>query len=88
MHICSDMKSLQTQYQQKQELAHVFGGKVAPGQKREYGKASVSRVEGCNSPLFEGLSEDFIMWMSHGDKLHKVPEGFKACGECLSFYKS
>ena len=62
-----------------QELAHVFGGKVAPGQKREYGKASVSRVEGCNSPLFEGLPEEFIMWMSHGDKLHKVPDGFKAC---------
>mmetsp|Transcript_5539 Transcript_5539/g.12106 ORF Transcript_5539/g.12106 Transcript_5539/m.12106 type:complete len:541 (-) Transcript_5539:118-1740(-) len=61
-----------------QELAHVFGGKVAPGQKREYGKASVSRVPGCNSPLFSGLPEEFIMWMSHGDKLHKVPTGFKA----------
>lgn len=62
-----------------QELAHVFGGKVAPGLKREYGKASVSRVEGCKSPLFEGLPEEFIMWMSHGDKLHEVPTGFKAC---------
>mmetsp|Transcript_8725 Transcript_8725/g.18453 ORF Transcript_8725/g.18453 Transcript_8725/m.18453 type:complete len:541 (-) Transcript_8725:2816-4438(-) len=61
-----------------QELAHVFGGEVAPGLKREYGKASVSRVKGCNSPLFAGLPEEFIMWMSHGDKLHKVPEGFKA----------
>eukprot|EP00581_Thalassiosira_minuscula_P001986 CAMPEP_0183736198 /NCGR_PEP_ID=MMETSP0737-20130205/48725_1 /TAXON_ID=385413 /ORGANISM="Thalassiosira miniscula, Strain CCMP1093" /LENGTH=543 /DNA_ID=CAMNT_0025970143 /DNA_START=147 /DNA_END=1778 /DNA_ORIENTATION=+ len=61
-----------------QELAHVFGGKVAPGLKREYGKASVSRVEGCNSPLFAGLPEEFIMWMSHGDKLHEVPTGFKA----------
>lgn len=64
-----------------QELAHVFGGKVAPGLKREYGKASVSRVEGCNSPLFAGLPEEFIMWMSHGDKLHEVPEGFTKCGE-------
>ena len=58
----------------------MFGGKVAPGQKREYGKASVSRVEGCNSPLFAGLPEEFIMWMSHGDKLHQVPDGFKAVG--------
>ena len=66
-----------------QELAHVFGGKVAPGLKREYGKASVSRVEGCNSPLFAGLPEEFIMWMSHGDKLHEVPEGFKAVGKLL-----
>jgi len=63
-----------------QELAHVFGGKVAPGLKREYGKASVSRVEGCDSPLFAGLPEEFVMWMSHGDKLHKVPDGFKAVG--------
>lgn len=61
-----------------QELAHVFGGEVAPGQEREYGKASVSRVEGCDSPLFAGLPEDFTMWMSHGDKLHKVPDGFKS----------
>ncbi len=61
----------------------MFGGKVAPGQKREYGKASVSRVEGCNSPLFAGLPEEFIMWMSHGDKLHQVPEGFKAVGTLL-----
>ena len=68
-----------------QELAHVFGGKVAPGLKREYGKASVSRVEGCISPLFAGLPEEFVMWMSHGDKLHEVPDGFKAVGEfvCL-----
>lgn len=65
----------------RQELAHVFGGEVAPGLKREYGKADVSRVEGCRSPLFEGLPEEFVMWMSHGDKLHQVPEGFRAVGE-------
>lgn len=63
------------------ELAYVFGGKVAPGLKREYGKASVSRIGGCNSPLFAGLPEEFIMWMSHGDKLHEVPEGFKSVGK-------
>mmetsp|Transcript_13911 Transcript_13911/g.30329 ORF Transcript_13911/g.30329 Transcript_13911/m.30329 type:complete len:541 (+) Transcript_13911:127-1749(+) len=61
-----------------QELAHVFGGKVAPGQHREYGKATVSRVDGCDSPLFAGLPEEMTMWMSHGDKLHQVPDGFKA----------
>ena len=69
-----------------QELAHVFGGKVAPSQEREYGKASVSRVTGCNSPLFEGLPEEFIMWMSHGDKLHGVPDGFKAVGKFVGLY--
>jgi len=63
-----------------QELAHVFGGSVAPGLKREYGKAFVTRVEGCNSQLFEGLPTEFKMWMSHGDKLEELPEGFKAVG--------
>jgi GMP synthase (glutamine-hydrolysing) len=60
-----------------QELAHVFGGKVAPGLKREYGKAMVSRIEGCNSRLLDGLDGEFAMWMSHGDKLIEVPKGFK-----------
>ena len=56
---------------------------VAPGQKREYGKAQVHRIEGCNSRIFEGLPEEFQMWMSHGDKLHKVPKGFKKIGELV-----
>ncbi len=63
-----------------QELAHVFGGCVSPGLKREYGKAFVSRVEGCDSRLFEGLPAEFQMWMSHGDKLNKIPAGFRAVG--------
>jgi GMP synthase (glutamine-hydrolysing) len=62
-----------------QELAHVFGGRVAPGQEREYGKATVNRgAAPCT--LFEGLPDDFIMWMSHGDKLHEIPTGFTKCG--------
>lgn len=62
-----------------QELAHVFGGCVAPGLKREYGKAIVKPVPNHNCALLEGLPEEgFQMWMSHGDKLHAVPEGFTA----------
>lgn len=60
-----------------QEMAHVFGGSVAPGLKHEYGKSIVKRVDGCDSPLFEGMPLEFQMWMSHGDKLTKSPEGFK-----------
>ena len=64
-----------------QELAHVFGGKVAPGLKREYGKASVRR-KGPTCPLFEGIEEEgFTMWMSHGDKLTESPVGFDKVGE-------
>jgi GMP synthase (glutamine-hydrolysing) len=64
-----------------QELAHVFGGEVAPGQKREYGKAMVHRITGCNSAILDGLPEEFQMWMSHGDKLHQIPLGFKKIGK-------
>ena len=64
-----------------QELAHVFGGMVAAGLKHEYGKSIVKRVEGCQSSLFEGMPQDFQMWMSHGDKLTKYPDGFKAIGK-------
>jgi len=59
-----------------QELAHVFGGKVASGLKHEYGKSIVRRCEGCKSKIFDGMPDEFQMWMSHGDKLTKIPEGF------------
>ncbi len=63
-----------------QEMAHVFGGRVAPGQKREYGKAMVKSAGATTCDLFQGLPEEFQMWMSHGDKLHEVPVGFEKCG--------
>jgi len=59
-----------------QELAYVFGGEVSPGSKREYGKAEVQRIDGCDSVLLKGLPEQSTMWMSHADKLSKVPDGF------------
>ena len=64
-----------------QEMAHTLGGAVVPGLKHEYGKAVARRVPGCNSILFQDMPEDFTMWMSHGDKLSKVPDGFKPVGK-------
>lgn len=64
-----------------QELAHVFGGKVASGLKHEYGKSIVKRVEGCQSKIFDGMPDEFQMWMSHGDKLTKLPDGFSPVGK-------
>jgi hypothetical protein len=64
-----------------QELAHVFGGRVAPCERREYGRATARRAPGCDSALFRGLPEEFDVWMSHGDKLTEVPRGFRAVGE-------
>ena len=60
-----------------QLLAQYLGGKVEPGQKREYGKGSLTvRDRAC--PLFVTLPETLQVWNSHGDKLTKLPAGFKS----------
>ncbi len=57
-----------------QWMAHTLGGKVVPGDKREYGHAEV-RVEG-ESQLFKNLPATLQVWMSHGDHARELPEGF------------
>ncbi|RHY91765.1 hypothetical protein DYB37_001837 [Aphanomyces astaci] len=63
-----------------QELAYTFGGTVAKGQRREYGKAMVSTHavdRSAHLGFLDGLTDgDFQVWMSHGDKLTKTPTGF------------
>ena len=59
-----------------QELAFTFGGDVQKGSKHEYGKAMAHRVSDCQSSIFADMPQEFQVWMSHGDKLHKVPDGF------------
>jgi GMP synthase (glutamine-hydrolysing) len=58
-----------------QLLAHALGGKVDPADHREYGPATIG-VEG-EHPLFAGLPERLDVWMSHGDHITKLPEGFR-----------
>jgi GMP synthase (glutamine-hydrolysing) len=60
-----------------QLLAQYLGGKVEPGQKREYGKGALV-VKDSFCPLFANLPESLQVWNSHGDKLTKLPAGFKA----------
>ena len=69
-----------------QIIAYTLGGRVTAAQDdsaREYGKTETFYDTGC--PLFKGLPEKGISWMSHGDYMEKVPEGFalvahsKAC---------
>jgi GMP synthase (glutamine-hydrolysing) len=60
-----------------QLLAQFLGGKVEPGQKREYGKGSL-RVKDSFCALFANLPETLQVWNSHGDKLTKLPNGFKS----------
>jgi GMP synthase (glutamine-hydrolysing) len=61
-----------------QLLAHELGGSVEPAAVREYGPATV-RVE-ADSPLFEGLAGELPVWMSHGDSVTALPEGFALLG--------
>jgi GMP synthase (glutamine-hydrolysing) len=60
-----------------QLLGHFLGGKVEPGLKREYGKGQLT-VKDSFCPLFANLPESLQVWNSHGDKLTKLPKGFKA----------
>jgi GMP synthase (glutamine-hydrolysing) len=60
-----------------QVLAQALGGKVEPGLKREYGKGTL-RVKDSFCPLFANLPETLQVWNSHGDRLTKIPAGFKS----------
>lgn len=58
-----------------QLMAHTFGGKVEPEGTREYGRANLEYMEE-GEPLLKGFSERSQVWMSHGDTITKLPEGF------------
>lgn len=58
----------------QQMTAKLLGGSVKPGREREYGSARISVVDA--SSLFRGLPADLDVWMSHGDQVEKMPEGF------------
>jgi GMP synthase (glutamine-hydrolysing) len=60
-----------------QLMAHLLGGKVARGSKREYGKGTLL-VTDPFSALFANLPDSLQVWNSHGDKLVTPPEGFEA----------
>jgi len=58
-----------------QLMAEYLGGKVSPGSKKEYGKTELLIDD--NSDLFAGMLTSTECWMSHGDKVTQLPEGFK-----------
>ncbi len=61
-----------------QLMTHVLGGKVSSSAKREYGFASI--VVKNRQGLLAGVRSDSQVWMSHGDKVNKIPEGFVVTG--------
>ncbi|MBQ0088886.1 MAG: glutamine-hydrolyzing GMP synthase [Prevotellaceae bacterium] len=59
-----------------QYMSHIYGGKVEPAGSREYGRANLSFVEKDNK-LFNGFDLNSQVWMSHGDTITEIPEGFR-----------
>lgn len=59
-----------------QYLAQHFGGEVTPAPSREYGRAMLTVVE-PDDRLMEGLPRTTQVWMSHGDTITRVPDGYR-----------
>ena len=63
-----------------QLLTHSLGGQVEPGREREYGLAEIT-VSTPDDALFRGFldeSQVLKVWMSHGDRVTRLPDGFAA----------
>jgi len=61
-----------------QWIVQACGGRVVPGETREYGFAQIQLEE--ESDLFHGLGgpgDRLTVWMSHGDRIDALPEGFR-----------
>jgi GMP synthase (glutamine-hydrolysing) len=59
-----------------QFISHTLGGRVEKADSREYGRAHLETVDTTN-PLFRGFEQGSQVWMSHGDTITAIPEGFK-----------
>lgn len=58
-----------------QLTAQEYGGKVEPAPSREYGRAKLTTID-ASCPLFKGIEPGAQVWMSHGDTITALPEGF------------
>ncbi|MBA4800293.1 MAG: glutamine-hydrolyzing GMP synthase [Euryhalocaulis sp.] len=62
----------------EQTMVNQLGGEVTPANEREFGRADIEIV--ADTPLFEGFGgpgTEERVWMSHGDRVHAIPEGFE-----------
>ena len=64
----------------QQLMAHLLGGIVQPGEKGEFGLATLELNGGPRTPLFAGLPERQQVWMSHRDLVTGLPPGFVKIG--------
>lgn len=59
-----------------QLLAHLNGGRVVPSEIREYGRARLSFIDE-KYPICAGIEKESQVWMSHGDTIAELPDGYK-----------
>ena len=59
-----------------QFISYSCGGKVEKTNTREYGRAHLEYID-TENPLFRGFEPSSQVWMSHGDSITQIPEGFK-----------
>ena len=65
----------------EQAMVAALGGQVEGGHAREFGRAELQIID--ETPLFEGvfqIGEKAPVWMSHGDRVTRLPPGFRAVG--------
>ncbi|MDR0303917.1 MAG: glutamine-hydrolyzing GMP synthase, partial [Chitinispirillales bacterium] len=58
-----------------QLISHLLGGTVKSGNQKEYGISFVQKEK--NAELFDGLAQREQMWVSHGDEVEILPDGFE-----------
>ena len=59
-----------------QLLSYTYGGKVEQAGTREYGHASLGYID-TDCPIFKGFDKDSQVWMSHGDSITAIPQGYR-----------
>ena len=64
-----------------QWVAQALGGKVAPGTVKEYGPVALKQTHG---DLFRGLPKAFTVWMSQGEEVQELPEGFETIASTVN----
>lgn len=67
-----------------QFMNHSLGGKVVPGKDsgKEFGRAELAHNDEC--PLFENIPKSSTFWMSHGDEVSVLGDGFEVCAQTNS----
>jgi GMP synthase (glutamine-hydrolysing) len=63
-----------------QLLTHSLGGRVEPATSREFGHAVLTVTE-TDNPLFRELPHEMPVWMSHGDRIEALPQGFRSVAQ-------